>query len=247
MNIIETNLNWGGALAKRSKIDMIVLHHAAAKNCTIYNIHQWHLANGWAGAGYHYLIRKDGRIFRGRPDDTIGSHAKGYNSTSLGLCFEGDFEKEQPTQAQINAGIELVEYLKKKYNIKKIKSHGQLISTSCPGSLFPLEQFLGEKENLILSFQRAVVADGIKLPKYGCDGKYGAETETAMKQCVVKKRLFYKYKNATKLVQRLLGITQDGLAGKDTSAAIKAFQEKNNLVVDGCCGEITWRKLLKID
>lgn len=246
MEIIDVKLNWGGALAKRSKIDMIVLHHAAAQNCTIYNIHQWHLANGWSGAGYHYLIRKDGRIFRGRPDDTIGSHTKGYNSTSLGLCFEGDFEKEIPTQAQIDAGLELVAYLKKKYNIKKVKGHGELMASSCPGKLFPMEKFIGEKENLILSFQRAAVADGIKLKQYGCDGKYGAETEAAMKQCVVKRRLFYKYKNATKLLQRLLGITQDGLCGKETSDAIKNFQKKNNLTLDGCCGEETWQKLLKI-
>jgi peptidoglycan hydrolase-like protein with peptidoglycan-binding domain len=162
------------------------------------------------------------------------------------LCFEGDFEKEIPTQAQIDAGLELVAYLKKKYNIKKVKGHGELMASSCPGKLFPMEKFIGEKENLILSFQRAAVADGIKFKQYGCDGKYGIETEAAMKQCVVKRRLFYKYKNATKLLQRLLGITQDGLCGKETSDAIKNFQKKNNLTPDGCCGEETWKKLLKI-
>ena len=140
-----------------------------------------------------------------------------------------------------------VSELKKKYNIKNVKGHGQLMNTSCPGTLFPIEQFVGEKENLILSFQRAVVADGIKLKQYGCDGVYGTETEAAMKQCVVKRRLFYKYKNATKLMQRLLGITQDGLVGKETEAAIKNFQKQNNLTVDGCCGLNTWKKLLKIE
>ena len=115
MEIIETKLNWAGALAKRSAIDMIVLHHAAASNCTIYNVHKWHLANSWSGCGYHYLVNKRGEIFKGRPDDTIGSHAKGFNSTSIGICFEGDFMKETPSQMQIDAGLELVEYLKNKY------------------------------------------------------------------------------------------------------------------------------------
>ena len=118
MKIIETKLNWAGALAKRNAIDMIVLHHADAKHCDIYNIHNWHLANGWSGCGYHYFINKKGEIFKGRPDDTIGAHAKGYNATSLGLCFEGDFESEIPSQVQIDAGLQLIEYLKKKYNIK---------------------------------------------------------------------------------------------------------------------------------
>lgn len=247
MNIIKANLNWAGALAKRSKIDMIVLHHADSKHCTIYNIHNWHLANGWSGFGYHYFVNKRGEVYQGRQDDIIGSHAKGYNSTSLGICFEGDFEKETPTQEQIKVGLELVDLLKKKYSIKKVKGHGELMTTSCPGSLFPIEKFVGEEESLVLSFQRAAVADGFKLSKYGCDGKFGAETEEAMKKCVVKRRLFYKYKNSTELVQRLLGITQDGLASKDTESAIKEFQSNNNLVVDGCVGVLTWKKLLNIN
>lgn len=247
MQIIETKLNWAGALAKRSKIDMIVLHHAASSHCSIYNIHNWHLSNQWSGFGYHYFINKRGEIFKGRPDDTIGSHAKGYNATSLGLCFEGDFEKETPTQEQINAGLELVAYLKKKYNIKKVKGHKDLMATSCPGTLFPMEKFVDEKENLILSFQRAATADGFKFKSYGLDGKFGSETESIMKKCIVKRRLFYKYKNATKLVQRLLGVNQDGLCGKETEAAIKNFQESNGLVTDGCVGLATWKALLGIN
>ena len=65
MEIKESDLNWAGALTQRQKTDMIVLHHAAAKNATIYNIHKWHLTNGWSGAGYHFYIRKDGTIYRG--------------------------------------------------------------------------------------------------------------------------------------------------------------------------------------
>lgn len=247
MEIIETKLNWAGSLAKRSTIDMIVLHHAAANNCTIYQIHKWHLANGWSGVGYHYFINKRGEIFKGRQDDVIGSHAKGFNSTSIGVCFEGDFMKEYPTQAQMDAGLELVTYLKKKYGINKIKGHGELMATSCPGKLFDIDQFRGVKENLVLSFQMASYADGFKFPKYGTDGMYGSETENVMKQCVVKRRLIHKYKNATKLVQRLLGVDQDGKCGPITSQAIKEFQKQNGLEQDACCGLQTWKKLLGIN
>lgn len=102
-------------------------------------------------------------------------------------------------------------------------------------------------ENLVLAFQKAAIADGIKLPKYGADGDYGQETAQAMQKCVVKRRLTYRYKNCTKLVQRLLGIKQDGLCGQQTSNAIKEFQQKNGLVADGCCGLNTWKKLLGIN
>lgn len=102
------------------------------------------------------------------------------------------------------------------------------------------------KENLILSFQKAAIADGVQLPQYGADGMYGNETKVAMQKCVVKKRLLYKYKNCTRLVQRLLGVTQDGLAGKETDSAIRNFQKENGLVVDGAVGLNTWLKLLNI-
>ena len=247
MEIIEAKLNWAGALAKRSLIDMIVLHHADAKHCTIYNVHNWHLANGWSGVGYHYFINTRGEVFKGRPDDTIGSHAKGYNATSIGICFEGNFDKEVPTQAQIDTGLELVEYLKKKYSIKQIKGHGELMATSCPGKLFDIDQFRGTKENLVLSFQRVATADGFKLERYGIDGAWGSETASIAQRCVVKRRILYKYKNATMLVQRLLGVEQDGKCGPITTQAIRDFQTKNNLEADGAVGLHTWQKLLGIN
>lgn len=103
-------------------------------------------------------------------------------------------------------------------------------------------------ENLVLAFQKAALADdNTLLPKYGADGDYGSETKEAMTKCVVKKRTEYKYQNCTKLVQRLLGIKEDGLCGSQTEQAIKNFQQKNGLVVDGSCGPATWKKLLKIN
>ena len=247
MQIKEVNYQWAGAFTKRNSIDMIVLHHAEATSCTAEDIHRWHIGKGYIGIGYHYFINKKGEIFKGRPDNVVGAHAKGYNSTSLGICFEGRYNKEVVPEAQLQAGKELVAYLKKKYNITKIKKHNDLMATDCPGKLFPFNEIVKqEKENLILSFQKAAIADGCKLPQYGADGYYGLETQNTMKKCIVKKRLVYKYKNCTKLVQRLLGLEQDGLCGQLTDAAIRKFQKDNNLHVDGAVGLQTWEKLLGI-
>ena len=236
MKINEVNYKWNGSLIKRKKTDMIVLHHAAAKECSPEDIHQWHLNNGWSGIGYSFVIRKNGKIYRGRPEDMVGAHTTNFNTTSIGICFEGDFRFEKPTDAQVKSGKELVAYLKQKYNIAKVKRHCDLSNTSCPGRLFPFDEIANGKveENLVLSFQKAAVADGIKLV---CDGIYGPKTKAAIQKCVVKRRLFYQFKNCTKLVQRLLGIEQDGLCGKATAKAIEDFQRANNLLVDGCCGE----------
>ena len=56
-------------------------------------IHEIHLNRGFSGIGYHYVIRKDGRLQRGRPIDVVGSHAKdnGHNKYSIGLCLIGGY------------------------------------------------------------------------------------------------------------------------------------------------------------
>ena len=105
-------------------------------------------------------------------------------------------------------------------------------------------------ENLVLAFQKAAKADDkTLLPKYGCDGDYGKETQEAMQKCVVKRRLVHKYKNCTKLVQRLLGFIGsdiDGKCGPQTEKRIKDFQKKNGLDPDGSVGKLTWKVLLGI-
>ena len=83
MNIIETNLKFRTALTNRNSTNRIIIHHAEASHCTAQDIHQWHLNNGWSGAGYHFLVRKDGTVYRLRPEGKIGAHASGSNSDSI--------------------------------------------------------------------------------------------------------------------------------------------------------------------
>ena len=71
MNIIETNFNWNGGFTQRSSTSQIILHHADAITCTVEDIHRWHLNNGWTGIGYHYFVKKDGSIYRGRPENVV--------------------------------------------------------------------------------------------------------------------------------------------------------------------------------
>lgn len=142
MNIIETNLKFG-TLSTRKSTKRAILHHAEASKCTAEDIHRWHLQNGWSGAGYHFLVRKDGSVYRLRPEWAVGSHAKGSNSDSIGICFEGSYMTETMPQAQINAGRELVSYLKGKYGFSKVQAHRDVCQTNCPGTNFPFDQITG--------------------------------------------------------------------------------------------------------
>ena len=88
---------------------------------------------GWAGIGYHFYIRKDGTIYKGRDEKYAGAHCENYNSVSLGICLEGNFEIEKPTEKQIQSVTDLVKYLRKKYGNFKLVGHKDLNATACPG------------------------------------------------------------------------------------------------------------------
>lgn len=147
MNIVEHKYSFASVLSKRKSTKKIVLHHAAAKVCSVNDVHSWHLANGWAGIGYHFLVRKDGSVHEGRPVETIGAHASGANSDSIGICFEGNFEIEQMGATQKEAGAELVTHLKKLYpSIETVGKHKDYCSTACPGRYFPFDYIAKGKE-----------------------------------------------------------------------------------------------------
>lgn len=147
MKINEVTYKWNGALTKRRSTTRIILHHAAASKCTAQQIHSWHLANGWVGIGYHFFVRKDGSVYRGRPETVVGAHAGNNNYDSIGICFEGNFMTETMGDAQRKAGQELVQYLKDKYGISKVQKHSDVNATGCPGTRFPFKEISEGHDN----------------------------------------------------------------------------------------------------
>ena len=128
---------------ERSATNLIVIHHTGFpnvdKDSTAVDIHQLHQkTNGWAGIGYHYLIRKDGMIEQGRLPNMIGAHAFQHNKTSVGICVAGNFDIANPTKAQMASVKDLTFWLCRKYGINPDKrhvivGHRELNDTSCPG------------------------------------------------------------------------------------------------------------------
>lgn len=102
------------------------------------------------------------------------------------------------------------------------------------------------KNNAVLAWQKAAIADGFKFPRYGADGDWGQECINVAKKAICKKRLVYKYKNLTKIVQKAVGTEVDGLFGKDTKKAVIAYQKKKGLTADGVVGLNTWKKILGV-
>jgi N-acetylmuramoyl-L-alanine amidase len=137
--IKETYLQFVGPLINRVETNMIIIHHIGNtdRDVSAAEVHRWHLDNGWAGIGYHYIIRKDGTIERGRPQNTIGAHCYHYNRTSIGINLVGNFETSMPTDAQIDSAIKLTTFLCGNYKLnpknKTIFGHRDLSATLCPG------------------------------------------------------------------------------------------------------------------
>ena len=234
MQIIKKNYLWASSLSKRKKTNKIILHHAQAKVCSVEDIHQWHLKNGWSGIGYHFLVRKDGTIYQGRPLDTIGAHAKGANNDSIGICAEGDFMKEKMNSIQLNALIDLVSYLKNKYHLSTVKRHKDVASTDCPGINFPFSTIISSNP---------IVLEDTWLQRLDQEIKnQGFSTYPTVKR------------NArggiTKLIQERLNfvgfhLKTDGIFGINTEKAVKKFQNNRNLKADGIVGKKTWSYLIK--
>ena len=77
-------------------ITEVVVHWTATyidQDIGVEEIHRWHQEKGWSGIGYHYVIRRDGSIWRGRPVNYVGAHAKanGHNNRSIGVAFVGGY------------------------------------------------------------------------------------------------------------------------------------------------------------
>ena len=172
VNIIDTNLQFNSNITKRSleKIKRIILHHSGVTVLqTVETIHNYHKnTNGWAGIGYHFYVRKDGSIYKGRDVEFVGAHASGSNSDSIGICFEGNFNEETMNDAQKQAGKELVAYLKNKYNINTVQAHRDVCATSCPGDKFPFDEIANSK---IDNVEEPAQQDEVKQPDIFNDGK----------------------------------------------------------------------------
>jgi len=98
----------------------------------------------------------------------------------------------------------------------------------------------------VLEWQKAAIADGFLFPRYGADGKWGAECESVAKKAICKKYSTYKYKNLTKIVQKVVGVKADGLFGNDTEKAVIKYQETNGLCECGSVCLIMWEQILGV-
>lgn len=217
----------------------IVTHYSLSDDVPASVIRSWHLARGWNDIGYHYVIRRDGTVEKGRDERFIGAHTKRHNYDSIGICLTGaDNKKWYPSPAQLASWQGLVRQLMQKYNISAKMAtylHRELFPTRCPGRL--------KKEMLVKLLGVPPIKElpsPIKLPPRGHQHERPA---------LPLLRLGSRG-NAVYLLQQRLGIHLvpvriDGIFGPKTLKAVKKFQKAHGLAVDGIVGPKTWKLLMQ--
>lgn len=78
-------------------VKYLVVHCSATQpkaDIGVAEIDKMHRERGFNGIGYHFVIRRDGTVEKGRPEDQIGAHVEGHNSESIGICLVGGINKE---------------------------------------------------------------------------------------------------------------------------------------------------------
>ena len=125
------------------RIDHLVIHCSATKAgqdwgaAEIRRVHKEQ--NGWRDIGYHYVIRRDGRVEPGRPVEEIGAHVSGHNAHSIGICLVGGIDdRGRPeanyTPAQWTALKQTLLGLRRKFPVAEICGHRDFagVKKACP-------------------------------------------------------------------------------------------------------------------
>lgn len=122
-------------------IDEIIIHCSATPEgapFTADDIRRWHRAKGWRDIGYHWVVRTDGTVEAGRPEETEGAHCRGHNAGSIGVCYIGGVAangltpKDTRTEAQKASLLALVRQLKARYPGATVHGHNEFASKACP-------------------------------------------------------------------------------------------------------------------
>jgi hypothetical protein len=149
------------APVKRRRWQFIVVHNSGTRqgNARVFDYYHRHVRRMQNGLAYHFVIGNgtstgNGQIEVGdrwrRQINGGHVHSDYLNNIALGICLVGDFNRDQPTRAQLDACEELIRYLRERCgkidrgNIP-VKPHREMNpprwATDCPGDAFPYSWF----------------------------------------------------------------------------------------------------------
>jgi hypothetical protein len=145
----------------RGRWQFIVVHNSGTRqgNAAAFDYYHRHFRRMQNGLAYHFVIGNgtstgNGQIEVGdrwrRQINGGHVHSDYLNNIALGICLVGDFNRDQPTRAQLDCCEELTRYLRQRCG--KVGDHYPIVKphremnpprwpTDCPGDIFPYSWF----------------------------------------------------------------------------------------------------------
>lgn len=203
---IVSRSQWG-ARAPRSRQTVswsqrseVTLHYTLGPTSqSVRSIQDHHMdVNGWADIGYNLLVDENGTAYEGRGWTAAGAHARGANTSGIGIAYIG---RDGMTSAAKETVVALYDEANGRTGRTLARrGHRDINATTCPGDgnytwwrsanyrdaaastwedpLIGLGQ--GDQGEGVTAVQRLITYAGGELPVYGVDGHWGAETSAAL-------------------------------------------------------------------
>ena len=141
----------------RKRWQFIVVHNSGSRqgNARVFEYYHRRVRKMRNGLAYHFVIGNGTSTGNGQIE--IGErwrrqingghvHSDYLNNIALGICLVGDFNRDQPTPAQLESCEELIKYLRQRCGKidgrwAAVRPHKEMNpprwSTDCPGDVFP--------------------------------------------------------------------------------------------------------------
>jgi hypothetical protein len=205
---------------------------------------------------YSWVVHPNGTAGEGA-GLTVGAHTGGHNSTSLGICFIGNYEQDRPTAASLNTAADIIRYLQVAGIVPRevvIRPHRDVKSTACPGR--HLVAALPTLRDLVARPLPGPTPAPRPTPPPGTDlTRISQALDEASKQTLRVGSRGDAVKWAQALVNQKVPsakLAVDGVYGPSTAAAVRQFQENvqrffrlspKQFPADGVVGPSTWKML----
>jgi hypothetical protein len=144
------------APVQRARWKFIIVHNSGTRqgSARVFDYYHRHVRRMRNGLAYHFVIGNGTSTRNGQIE--IGDrwvhqmrgghvHSDDMNNIGLGICLVGDFNRDQPTRAQLEACEELIKYLQERCGKMTVRPHREVNpprwATDCPGDVFPYGWF----------------------------------------------------------------------------------------------------------
>ncbi|HSH38843.1 MAG TPA: N-acetylmuramoyl-L-alanine amidase [Chthoniobacterales bacterium] len=144
------------APVQRNRWKFIIVHNSGTRqgNARAFDHYHRRVRRMGNGMAYHFVVGNG--TSSGNGEIEIGDrwrrqingghvHSDYLNNIGLGICLVGDFNRDRPTKAQMEATEELVKYLRQRCGKADVRPRREMNpprwATDCPGDAFPYGWF----------------------------------------------------------------------------------------------------------